>query len=124
VTETNVAAHADDLILYSETRDGAQMILNALADFCNHSGLDVNTKKCVSISIPWNGGVREDYYAPFVMRKGRCPMDTRGMPIPQECNRLCHYEEIEVQEASIYLGLPIISTKNSVRFMARKFWNR
>jgi hypothetical protein len=107
VTEINVAAYADDSILYSETRDGAQAMLDALADFCNYSGLDVSTKKCVSVSITWNGGIREDFYAPFMMRKGRCPMDARGMQIPEECDRFRHHQEIEVQEASIYLGLPI-----------------
>jgi hypothetical protein len=31
--------HADDLILYSETREGAQNMLEALADFCNYSNM-------------------------------------------------------------------------------------
>jgi hypothetical protein len=33
VTSVNVAAYADDLILFSGTREGAQAMLNALADF-------------------------------------------------------------------------------------------
>jgi hypothetical protein len=107
VASTNVAAYADGLILYSETRDDAQLMLNALADFCNYSGMEVNTRKRVSVSVTWNGGVQEDFYAPFEKRTGRCPMDARGMPIPEECNRSCKLEEIPVQEASVYLGLPI-----------------
>jgi hypothetical protein len=36
VTSVNVATYADDLILFSGTRDGAQAMLDALADFCNY----------------------------------------------------------------------------------------
>jgi hypothetical protein len=54
-------------------------MLDALADFCNYSGMEVDTKKCVSVSITWQGGKREDSYATFPMRKDRCPMDKRGM---------------------------------------------
>jgi hypothetical protein len=102
-----MAAYAGDLILYSETRNGAQAMLDALADFCNYSGMEVNTKKCVSVSITWQGGKREDFYDPFLMRKGRCPMDGRGMQTIEEMNKVCTMEEIPVQEASIYSGLPI-----------------
>jgi hypothetical protein len=111
VTSVNVAAYADDLILYSETRDGAQAMLDALADFCNYSGMEVNVSKCVSVSITWQDGYREDQYQPFIMRKGRSPMDAQGMPIVEELARFCHPEEIPVQEASIYLGLPIGADK-------------
>jgi hypothetical protein len=107
VSSVNVAAYADDLIPYSETRDGAQIMLDALLDFCNYSGTEVNTKKCVSVSITWQCGHREDQYAPFLMLKWRCPMDERGMPVPEERDRLCPREEIPVQEASIYLGMSI-----------------
>jgi hypothetical protein len=80
VTSVNVAAYADDLILFSETRDGADAMLRALADFCNYSGMEVNTSKCVSVSITWVGGKRVDEYQPFMMRKGRVSMDENGMP--------------------------------------------
>jgi hypothetical protein len=106
VTSVNVAAYADDLILFSGTRDGAQAMLDALADFCNYSGMEVNVSKCVSVSVTFQGGVREDQYQPFYMRKGRCPMDRLGMPIPEELYR-CKMDMIPIQEASIYLGLPI-----------------
>jgi hypothetical protein len=121
VTTTNIAAYADDLILYAETRDGAQRMLTALADFCLYSGLDVNTKKCVSVSITRNNGIREDFHAPFIMRKGRCPTDERGMLIPEECGRLCCEEEIEVNEASIYLGLPTGFNKEECSVHGAKF---
>jgi predicted transcriptional regulator len=63
------------LILYSETREGAQKMLNALADFCNYSNMAVNIKKCVSVSVTWQNGQRVDEYQPFTMRMGRCAMD-------------------------------------------------
>jgi hypothetical protein len=47
VTSINVAAYADDLILYAETREEAQAMLDALADFCNYSGMEANVSKCV-----------------------------------------------------------------------------
>jgi hypothetical protein len=84
VTTVNVAAYADDLILFSGTREGAQRMLDALADFCNYSGMEVNVSKCVSVSVTFQDGLREDQYEPFYMRKGRCPMDKQGMPIPEE----------------------------------------
>jgi hypothetical protein len=111
ITQTNTAAYADDLILYATTRDGAQKMPDALADFCLYSGLTVNGKKCVSVSITWNGGIREDAYASSLMRKGRCLMNERCLPIPEEVSRCCVWEEIEVNEASIYLGLPIGTNK-------------
>jgi hypothetical protein len=111
VTSVNVAAYADDLILYSGTRDGAQAMLDALADFCNYSGMEVNVSKCVSVSITFQDGTREDQYQPFLMRKGRCPIDRQGMPIVEEMAKFCHPELIPIQEASIYLGLPIGADK-------------
>jgi hypothetical protein len=45
------------------------------------------------------------------MRKGRCPMDLCGMPIVEEMARHCRPELIPIQEASIYLGLPIGADK-------------
>jgi hypothetical protein len=107
VTSINVATHADNLILCSESREGAQAMFDALADFCNYSGMEVNTKKCLSVSITWSKGHREDQYQPFMMRKGRYPMDHLGMPIPDAMDSFCHPEEIPLQDASIYLGLPI-----------------
>jgi hypothetical protein len=56
-----LAAYADDLILYAETTDGAQAMLDALADFSNYSGMEVNVSKCVSVSITWVNGKREDH---------------------------------------------------------------
>jgi hypothetical protein len=107
VTSINVAAYADDLILFSETREGAQAMLDALADFCNYSGMEVNVKKCASVSITWEGGKLVKNYQPFEIRKGRCPMDKRGMPIEDAMDDFCHPEEIPTQEASVHLGLPI-----------------
>lgn len=37
--------YADDLILLSETKEGLQKSLNALAKFCKDWGLDVNISK-------------------------------------------------------------------------------
>jgi hypothetical protein len=111
VTSINVAAYADDLILYAETREGAQAMLDALVDFCNYSGMEVNVSKCVSVSITWVNGHREDHYQPFIMRKGRVPIDELGMPIVEEMARYCRMEDIPIQEASIYLGLPIGADK-------------
>jgi hypothetical protein len=85
-----VATYADDLILYAEAREGAQAMLDALVNFCNYSGLEVNTKKCVSVSITWQGGHREDQYRPFEFRKGRCPMDHLGMPTVEEMDNYFH----------------------------------
>jgi hypothetical protein len=107
VTSVNVAAYADEIILYSETRDGAQAMLDALADFCNYSGMEVNVSKCVSVSITWQDGHQEDQYQPFNMRKGRSPVDAQGMSVIEELAHFCHPEEIPVQEASVYLGLPL-----------------
>jgi hypothetical protein len=73
--------------------------------------MEVNVSECVSVSITWQGGHREDQYQPFIMRKGRSPMDAQGLPIVEEFARYCHPEEIPVQEASIYLGLPIGADK-------------
>jgi hypothetical protein len=106
VTSVNVAAYADDLILYAETREGGQAMLDALADFWNYSGMEVNVSKCISVSITWADGRREDHYQPFLMRKGRCPIDADGMPI-EEMAHYCRMEDIPIQEASIYLGMPI-----------------
>jgi hypothetical protein len=111
ITSLNVAAYADDLILFSGTRDGAQAMLDALADFCSYSGMEVNVKKCVSVSVTWQDGVREDQYQPFQMRKGRCPMDPQGRPIVERMAEFCTPEPIPVQETSIYLGLPIGADK-------------
>jgi hypothetical protein len=111
VTSVNVAAYANDLILYAETREGAQAMLDALADFCNYSGMEVNVSKCVSVSITWVNGHREDHCQPFIMRKGRVPIDELGMPIVEEMAHYCRMEDIPIQEASIYLGLPIGADK-------------
>jgi hypothetical protein len=119
VTSVNVAAYADDLILFSGTRDGAQAMLDALADFCNYSGMEVNVSKCVSVSVTFQGGVREDQYQPFYMRKGRCPMDRLGMPIPEELHR-CRMDMIPIQEASIYLGLPIGADKEEASMHGKR----
>jgi hypothetical protein len=73
--------------------------------------MEVNVSKCVSVSITWQDGVREDQYQPFYMRKGRCPMDAQGLPIVEEMAHHCIPAEIPVQEASIYLGLPIGADK-------------
>jgi hypothetical protein len=45
------------------------------------------------------------------MRKGRCPIDAQGLPVVEEMARHCHPESIPIQEASIYLGLPIGANK-------------
>jgi hypothetical protein len=111
VTSVNVAAYADDLILFSGTRDGAQAMLDALADFCNYSGMEANVAKCVSASITFQDGIREDQFEPLYMRKGRCPINRLGMPIEDEMANYCHPEPIPIQEASIYLGLPIGADK-------------
>jgi hypothetical protein len=119
ITSVNVAAYADDLILFSGTRDGAQAMLDALADFCNYSGMEVNVNKCVSVSITYQDGFREYQYQPFVTRKGRCPMDRDGMPIVEEMARFCRPELIPIQEASIYLGLPIGADKEETAMHGR-----
>jgi hypothetical protein len=111
VTSVNVAAYADDLILFSGTRDGAQAMLDALADFCNYSGMEANVTNCVSVSITFQDGIREDQYQPFYMRKGRCPVDRLGMPVEEQMANFCYPEAIPIQEASIYLGLPIGADK-------------
>jgi hypothetical protein len=111
VTSVNVAAYADDLILFSETREGAEAMLVALADFCNYSGMEVNTSKCVSVSITWEHGIREDHYQPFMMTNGRVPMDENSMPDEDEIARVYYLEPIPIQEASIYLGMPIGADK-------------
>jgi hypothetical protein len=115
----NVAAYADDLILFSETREGAKAMLDALADFCNYSGMKVNVKKCAPVSICWEIGKLVKNYEPFVIRKGRSPMDDRGMPIEEEFPSFCHPEEIPTQEASIYLGLPIGFDKEDCSLQGR-----
>jgi hypothetical protein len=69
--------------------------------------MEVNVSKCVSVSITFQDGIREDQYQQFIMRKGRCPMDKQGMPIEEEMAMHCHPELIPIHEASIYLGLPI-----------------
>jgi hypothetical protein len=103
----NVIASTDVLIPFSETRDGAQAMLNALTDFCNYSGMEVNTMKFVSVSITCQGGYREYAYIPFLMRKGRCAMDATGVPIEEDVQRVCIPEETPVQEASVELEIPI-----------------
>jgi hypothetical protein len=124
VTSVNVAAYADDLILYSETRDGAQAMLDALADFCNYSGMEVNVSKCVSVSITWQDGHREDQYQLCIMRKGRSPMDAHGLPIVEEFAHYCHPEEIPVQEASMIWDYQLGLIRRNVQCTAREFLSR
>jgi hypothetical protein len=107
VTSINVTAYADDLILFAETYEGSQKMLDLLADFCNYSGMEVNTRKCAAVSITWNPGKREDLYHPFLMNKSRYRMDERGMLIPKDSDQKRKPKKIPSQEASIYLGLPI-----------------
>jgi hypothetical protein len=82
-------------------------MLDALADFCDYSGIEVNVKKCASVSITWEMGHLAKNYEPFTIRKGRCAMDKRGMPVEEDMIRSCHPEDIPTKEASVYLGLPI-----------------
>jgi hypothetical protein len=106
---TNAAAYADDLILYAETREGAQALLDALAEFCCYSNMQVNVKKCVSVSITWDEARnRSDECRPFLMRKpmGPCRVDNKGLPLSEDWAQ-CHDEEIPVERASIYLGMRI-----------------
>jgi hypothetical protein len=119
VAAINVAAYADDLILFSETCDGVQAMPDALADFCNYSGMEVNVRKCASVSITKEMGKLVKNYEPFVFRKGRSPMDNRGMPIEEELVNYCHREEIPRQEASIHLGLPVGPDKEDCSLQGR-----
>jgi hypothetical protein len=43
----NVAAYANDLILYSETHEHMTMMLNLLGAFCSYAKMKVNAEKCV-----------------------------------------------------------------------------
>jgi hypothetical protein len=54
VVQTNAAAYADGLILYSEVRRNMETMLVLLAQFCHHSKMKINAKKRVSISQVWS----------------------------------------------------------------------
>jgi hypothetical protein len=94
VIRTNVGAYAGDLILYSASRDGIQQMLDALAEFCKYTHMDVNVKKWVSISQTWGPKDElEQQCLPFKMKKYG-----HGM---------VHEDNIPIEDISIYLGTPI-----------------
>jgi hypothetical protein len=89
----NVAAYADDLVLYCSTRDGIDSMLTVLADFCDYADMKVNVRKCVSVSQTWQAGRLEDQTKPFEFRaRWAAPQHPIVGKIP-------------VESVSVYLGL-------------------
>jgi hypothetical protein len=121
---TNTAAYADDLILYAETRDGAQAMLTALSDFCLYSDLDVNTKKCVSVSITWKNGIREDFYAPFRCAKVAVPWIIDACQSRRNVIGYATGKQSKEMNPRSTLDLPLASTRKNAQCMERKCWNQ
>jgi hypothetical protein len=69
--------------------------------------MDVNVKKCISVSMTWQSWHKEDQFEPFVVRCGQCQMNEQGLYVPGSVEANCHYDTIPIQNASIYLGVPI-----------------
>jgi hypothetical protein len=70
VITTNVGAYADDLIRYSAKRDGIDQMLDALAELCRCTHMDVNAKNCVSVFQTWDyQGIPEETVIRFKMKK-------------------------------------------------------
>jgi hypothetical protein len=90
----NVGAYADELVLYSSSSDGIDQILDALAAFCRYMHMEVNLKKCLSISQTWGPKEElEQHVMPLKMKKYEHGME--------------RYEDSPIEDISIYLGLPI-----------------
>lgn len=47
--------YADDLLLISESRHGAQTLIEGLSDFCRRRHLHINPSKCQSLCLEWQG---------------------------------------------------------------------
>jgi hypothetical protein len=49
-SKINAGAYADDLILYSESHENMEIMLNLRAAFCSYAKMKANAEKCVTIS--------------------------------------------------------------------------
>jgi hypothetical protein len=55
-----VQAYADDLILFSESREGMEKIIEALSEFLTYARIQVNPAKCEAFYIAGRGAEEED----------------------------------------------------------------
>jgi hypothetical protein len=101
----NTAAYADDLILFAESGDGMRTFLDALAKFCNYTGMKINVKKCVALAELWEGDRAVKLDAPFVHRK------YEGQDSFTHEDQWGAGEEIPTETSSLYLGTTIAFNK-------------
>jgi hypothetical protein len=92
----NVAAYADDLILYAERREGIEKMLALLSQYCRYTGMFVNVKKCVALAEIWQNGRRFELDQPI----DYCP---RWESEEDRGERM----EIPTESASLYLATTI-----------------
>jgi hypothetical protein len=93
----NVAAYADDLILYSDHGDGINKYLELLAKYCSYTGMQVNVKKCVSLMETYTNGKLDKVQKRIYYRQ------YQGLDQYQN-ERWGDKEEIPLETSSLYLG--------------------
>lgn len=79
INETNkvvVQAYADDLVLFSNTREGMNENLAILDSFMKYSKLEVNADKCHSVSYVYRNGTRVYEEEPFMINDKPVPVST------------------------------------------------
>jgi hypothetical protein len=86
----NAAACADDLILYSESHEHIEIMLNLLAAFCSYAKMKLNAEKCVLISQ-------------VLSHRGKADTDPEAFYIHTDVGD----EGIPMEIVSICLGMPI-----------------
>lgn len=71
----NAIAYADDILLFAETKEGMQEIINKLNTSVNEVGLVINTAKCISIGIRAIGKTKKTVIdtSPFELNGLRIP---------------------------------------------------
>ena len=68
-----VQAYADDIVLFSETRDDMIALLNEVNNFIRYSKLEINVKKCHSASYILQEGHRVSDSEPFTFNNNNIP---------------------------------------------------
>ena len=100
-TVVAVQAYADDLILVSDTEEGLRKLATTLERFCLATSIDINVKKCKTLSY---------IVTPHSRVTADVTFELRGQPVPT--TSLMDYIE--------YLGCPIAVTKEAKMEHARE----
>jgi hypothetical protein len=93
-----VQAYADDVALISRTREGMETLLAELEEFTDWAQMEVNVKKCATISYMYNRGTRSTLKPEFLFKGKKIEM-------------LDEYQAIK------YLGTPV-AAKRATRAQA------